>query len=60
MAKAVTQKVMLESEEGTGFRYYVKVNPRTQTEKLRLRKYDPKARKHVYFSQKKLPSPKKK
>ena len=59
MASGVAQQVMLESEEGTGYRYYVKINPRTQTEKLRLRKYDAYARKHCWFSQKKLPPHKK-
>lgn len=59
MAKSVGTKVMLESEEGPTHRYYVKVNPRTQTEKLRLRKYNPYARKHMWYSQKKLPNPKK-
>ena len=59
MAKSAAQKVMLESEDGTGYRYYVRINPRTQTEKLRLRKYDPYGRKHAWFSQKKLPPHKK-
>ncbi len=59
MAKPKYQKVMLESEAGTGYRYYVRINPTSQTEKMRLRKYDPIARKHVHFSQKKLPNPKK-
>jgi large subunit ribosomal protein L33 len=31
-----------------------KKNPRTQTEKLQLRKYDPKLRKHVLFKEAKI------
>ena len=47
-------KVCLVSEEGTGERYYTKVNKRTQTEKLRLRKYDKKLRKHCWFKEDKI------
>jgi large subunit ribosomal protein L33 len=31
-----------------------KKNPRTMTEKLQLRKYDPVARKHVVFKESKM------
>ena len=47
MAKPVTQKVKLLSTAGTGFFYVTKKNPRTSTEKIVFKKYDPIARKHV-------------
>lgn len=46
----------LVSTAGTGFFYVVKRNPKQLTEKLEFRKYDPKARKHVLFKEKKLSS----
>jgi large subunit ribosomal protein L33 len=47
MAKATTLKIKLLSTAGTGFFYVTKKNPRTKTEKLVMKKYDPVARKHV-------------
>ena len=51
----------------TGYTYYVKKNPRTMTEKMKFRKYDPRAINketgklgaHVIFEEKKLPPHKK-
>ena len=54
MAKANTLKIKLVSSAGTGFYYVTKKNPRTQTEKLVLKKYDPVARKHVEFKESKI------
>jgi len=54
MAKATTIKIRLVSEEGTGFFYVTKKNSRTMTDKLSLRKYDPKAKKHVMFKEAKI------
>ena len=54
MAKATTIKIKLLSTADTGFFYVTKKNPRTQTEKLQLRKYDPKLRKHVLFKEAKI------
>ena len=54
MAKPVTQKIKLLSTAGTGFFYVTKKNPRTKTEKLELKKYDPVARKHVVFKESKI------
>lgn len=45
-------KVKLESEEGTGEFYTTTKNKRTTPGKLRIRKYDKKARKHVFFVEK--------
>ena len=51
MAKANTLLIKLVSTADTGFYYVTKKNPRTQTEKLEFRKYDPVARKHVLFKE---------
>jgi large subunit ribosomal protein L33 len=54
MAKPATQKIKLISSAGTGFFYVTKKNPRTATEKLSFKKYDPIARKHVEFKETKI------
>jgi large subunit ribosomal protein L33 len=54
MAKPATLKIKLLSSAGTGFFYVTKKNPRTQTEKLVMKKYDPVARKHVDFKETKI------
>jgi len=54
MAKAATLKIKMVSTADTGYYYVTKKNPRTQTEKLSLRKYDPVARKHVLFKEAKI------
>jgi len=54
MAKPAGIKIKLVSSAGTGYFYVTRKNPRTQTEKLTLRKYDPVARKHVEFKEAKL------
>jgi large subunit ribosomal protein L33 len=54
MAKPVTQKIRLVSSAKTGFFYVTKKNPRNMTEKLKLKKYDPVARKHVEFTEAKI------
>lgn len=54
MAKPATIQIKLESTAGTGYYYVTKKNPRTMTEKLEMRKYDPKARKHVIFKEAKI------
>lgn len=46
--------VKLESTAGTGFFLVKKRNPKTQTEKLSFKKYDPKIRKHVLFKETKI------
>lgn len=60
-------KVRMESSAGTGYRYYKKKNAKTQTEKLKMMKYDPWAINektgnrgaHVLFEEKKMPPHKK-
>ena len=54
MAKKATILVKLESTADTGYFYVRKRNPRKQTEKLKCKKYDPVARKHVEFTETKL------
>jgi large subunit ribosomal protein L33 len=54
MAKPATLLIRLVSSADTGFFYVAKKNPRTKTEKLQLKKYDPVARKHVLFKEAKI------
>lgn len=54
MAKSNIVVVKLVSSANTGFYYVAKKNPRTKTEKLEFRKYDPVARKHVIFKEGKI------
>ncbi|MGL6042800.1 MAG: 50S ribosomal protein L33 [Sandaracinobacteroides sp.] len=54
MAKPTTVKIKLVSTADTGYYYVTKKNPRTKTEKLLFRKYDPVVRKHVEFKEAKI------
>jgi len=54
MAKPTTVKIKLLSTADTGFFYVTKKNPRTKTEKLSFKKYDPVVRKHVEFKETKI------
>ena len=54
MAKKNILLVKLVSSAKTGYYYVVKKNPKTQTEKLKFRKYDPVVRKHVEFNEAKI------
>ena len=54
MAKAVREKIRLNSSAGTGHFYTTTKNKKNATEKLVLKKYDPKIRKHVEFKEQKL------
>ena len=53
-AKDTRIKIRLVSEEGTGYFYTTMKNKRTTTEKVRLKKYDPNLRKHVWFKESKI------
>ena len=46
--------VKLVSTAGTGYFLVKKRNPKTQTEKLSFRKYDPVARGHFEFKEEKI------
>jgi large subunit ribosomal protein L33 len=54
MAKSNTVLIKLVSTADTGYYYVTKKNPRTSTEKLEFKKYDPVARKHVAFKESKM------
>jgi large subunit ribosomal protein L33 len=54
MAKPTTLKIKLLSSAGTGTFYVTKKNPRTKTEKLKFKKYDPVVRRHVEFTETKI------
>ena len=54
MAKGAREKIKLESTAGTGFFYTTTKNRQTTPDKLSLKKYDPKIRKHVLFKEAKL------
>ncbi|MDR1288909.1 MAG: 50S ribosomal protein L33 [Holosporales bacterium] len=54
MAKGPVITIKLLSSANTGYFYVTKKNPRTMTEKLELKKYDPKIRKHVIFKEHKI------
>ena len=49
-----TLQLRLARTADTGYFYVTKKNPRTKPEKLEVRKYDPKARKHVLFREAKI------
>ena len=51
MAKPSTILIKMISSADTGYYYVTKKNPRTQTEKLEMKKYDPGVRKHVVFKE---------
>ena len=51
---AMREKIKLVSSAGTGYFYTTTKNKKLSTEKLRMKKYDPKVRKHVEFVEEKL------
>jgi len=51
MAKRKSDLVVLQSTAGTGYRYVKRRNKTNTPEPLLLKKYDPKARKHVDFKE---------
>ena len=54
MAKPASLQIKLVSSADTGYYYVTKKNPRIKPEKLELKKYDPKIRKHVLFKESKI------
>ena len=48
------EKIKLVSTAGTGYFYTTTKNKKTTPGKLRFKKYDPKARKHVEFKESKM------
>jgi large subunit ribosomal protein L33 len=49
MAKPTSILIKMVSSADTGFYYVTRKNPRTKTEKMEMKKYDPVVRKHVDF-----------
>lgn len=47
-------KIKLVSSAGTGHYYTTDKNKRTMTGKLEMKKFDPKARKHVIYKEAKI------
>jgi large subunit ribosomal protein L33 len=54
MAKGAREKIKLESSAGTGHFYTTSKNKRTMTKKMEIKKFDPKARKHVMYKEAKI------
>ena len=54
MAKSNTIQVKMVSTADTCFFYVKNRNPKSRSEKLELKKYDPKVRKHVIFKEQKI------
>ncbi|WP_343189504.1 50S ribosomal protein L33 [Buchnera aphidicola] len=54
MAKKIREKIKLISSENTGHYYTTTKNKRNTPEKLKLKKYDPKIRKHTIYIEKKI------
>ena len=47
-------KIKLVSTEGTGHFYTTTKNKKTMPEKMKVKKFDPKARKHVIYKEVKI------
>ena len=54
MAKAVREKIRLNSSAGTGHFYTTTKNKRTMPEKMEIKKYDPVVRQHVMYKEAKI------
>jgi large subunit ribosomal protein L33 len=54
MAKPTSILIKMVSSADTGFYYVTRKNPRTKTEKMELKKYDPVVRKHVDYKESKI------
>jgi large subunit ribosomal protein L33 len=54
MAKPSTVLIKMVSSAGTGTFYTTRKNSRKTTDKMTLRKYGPKIRKHVEFKEAKI------
>tara|TARA_Y100000589_G_scaffold318403_1_gene345846 strand:+ start:2694 stop:2864 length:171 start_codon:yes stop_codon:yes gene_type:complete len=52
--KGAREKIKLESSAGTGHFYTTSKNKRTTTQKLEIKKFDPKVRKHVVYKEAKI------
>jgi large subunit ribosomal protein L33 len=48
------EKIKLESSAGTGHFYTTTKNRRTTPEKMEIKKFDPRARRHVIYKEAKI------
>jgi large subunit ribosomal protein L33 len=48
------EKIKLESSAGTGHFYTTTKNKRTKPEKIEIKKFDPRVRKHVIYKETKI------
>ncbi len=51
---SIREKIKLVSSAGTGYYYTTTKNKRTKPEKIEMKKFDPKVRKHVMFKEAKI------
>ena len=54
MAKTGRDKIKLESTAGTGHFYTTTKNKRLHPDKMEVKKFDPKVRKHVVYKETKI------
>ena len=54
MAKSARENIRLVSSAGTGHFYTTDKNKRNMPEKMEIKKYDPKVRKHVIYKEAKI------
>ena len=54
MAKAVREKIRLNSSAGTGHFYTTTKNKKNQSGKMEMKKYDPVVRQHVMYKEGKI------
>lgn len=54
MAKAVREKIRLNSSADTGHFYTTTKNKKNQSGKMEIKKYDPVVRKHVMYKEGKI------
>ena len=54
MAKAVREKIRLNSSAGTGDFYTTTKNKKTMTGKMEIKKFDPVVRQHVMYKEGKI------
>tara|TARA_Y100001933_G_scaffold9979_1_gene8825 strand:+ start:746 stop:913 length:168 start_codon:yes stop_codon:yes gene_type:complete len=54
VAKSSREKIRLVSSAGTGHFYTTDKNKRNMPEKMQIKKYDPKVRKHVVYKEAKI------
>lgn len=54
MAKGHREKIKLISSSGTGHFYTTTKNKRNKPDKLKIKKYDPVIRQHVFYTETKI------